>query len=163
MSNIHEKNFNKNVIEVYTEEPGFTGYKGLEWNKLDSIEDILTGSNGSNSYLSGILENTTSIDGKIFVTGDPYPAGVQGTIVFQADLTSQFDNVEISGTAGSNINELTNTISNNFTAYNSIELLYDGSSNNTGVFYKTNGVTTRVINMQYDLSNNLTGVVKIDY
>jgi len=43
MSNIYDKNFNKNVIEVYTEEIGFTGYKGLEWNKLDNIEEILTG------------------------------------------------------------------------------------------------------------------------
>lgn len=41
MSNIYDKNFNKNVIEVYTEEPSFTGFKGLEWNKLDNVEDIL--------------------------------------------------------------------------------------------------------------------------
>jgi hypothetical protein len=27
------------------------------------------------------------------VTGDPWPAGVQGTIVFQADLTQEFDGV----------------------------------------------------------------------
>lgn len=94
MPNQRDPNFNKNVIEVYTEEPGFTGYKGLEWNKIDSIEDILTGvSSGPNLYLSGIKKDTTSIDGKLFVTGDPYPAGVQGTIVFQADLNPQFDAV----------------------------------------------------------------------
>jgi hypothetical protein len=99
MANIYDPNFNKNVVEVYTEEPGFTGYKGLDWRKLDSIEDILTGVGGygPNSYLSGILEETTSIDSqlnnKLFVTGDPYPAGVQGTIVFQADLSPQFDGV----------------------------------------------------------------------
>lgn len=96
MANIYEPNFNKNVVEVYTEEPGFTGFKGLDWRKLDSIEDILTGAAGTfapNAYLSGILDDTTSIDGKIFVTGDPYPAGVQGTIVFQADLSQQFDAV----------------------------------------------------------------------
>ena len=96
MPNIREPNFNKNVIEVYTEEPGFTGYKGLEWNKLDSVEDILrqgvvvsgfdTNLNTTNSILSGI-------NNKIFVTGDPSPAGVQGTIVFQADLNPQFDGV----------------------------------------------------------------------
>ena len=96
MPNIHEPNFNKNVIEVYTEEPGFTGYKGLEWNKLDNIEDILrqgvvvsgfdTNLNTTNSILGGI-------NNKIFVTGDPSPAGVQGTIVFQADLNPQFDGV----------------------------------------------------------------------
>lgn len=99
MANIYDPNFNKNVIEVYTEEPGFTGYKGLDWRKLDSIEDILTGVGGygPNSYLSGIKQDTTSIDSqlnnKLFVTGDPYPAGVQGTIVFQADLSPQFDGV----------------------------------------------------------------------
>jgi hypothetical protein len=96
MPNIREPNFNKNVIEVYTEEPGFTGYKGLEWNKLDSVEDILrqgvvvsgfdVNLNSTNSILSGI-------NNKIFVTGDPYPAGVQGNIVFQADLNPQFDAV----------------------------------------------------------------------
>ena len=94
MPNQRDPNFNKNVIEVYTEEPGFTGYKGLEWNKIDGIEDILTGvSSGPNLYLSGIKKDTTSIDGKLFITGDPYPAGVQGTIVFQADLNPQFDAV----------------------------------------------------------------------
>ena len=96
MPNIREPNFNKNVIEVYTEEPGFTGYKGLEWNKLDSVEDILrqgvvvsgfdTNLNTTNSILG-------DINNKIFVTGDPSPAGVQGTIVFQADLNPQFDGV----------------------------------------------------------------------
>lgn len=103
MPNIREPNFNKNVIEVYTEEPGFTGYKGLEWNKLDSVEDILRQGvvvSGfdvnlitTNSVLSGIQNDTNSIDSKLFVTGDPYPAGVQGTIVFQADLNPQFDGV----------------------------------------------------------------------
>ena len=95
MANIQDPNFNKNVSMVYVEEPGFTGYKGFDFTKIDSIEDILTGVGGTgpNSYLSGILEGTTSIDNKLFVTGDPYPAGVQGTIVFQADLTQQFDGI----------------------------------------------------------------------
>jgi hypothetical protein len=96
MPNIRDTNFNKNVVEVYTEEPGFTGYKGLDWNKLDNVEDILrqgvvvsgfdVNLNSTNSILSGI-------NNKIFVTGDPSPAGVQGTIVFQADLNPQFDGV----------------------------------------------------------------------
>jgi len=96
MPNIHDTNFNKNVVEVYTEEPGFTGYKGLDWNKLDNVEDILrqgvvvsgfdVNLNSTNSILSGI-------NNKIFVTGDPSPAGVQGSIVFQADLNPQFDAV----------------------------------------------------------------------
>jgi hypothetical protein len=123
MSNIHEPNFNKNVIEVYTEEPGFTGYKGLEWNKLDNIEDILqqgvviSGSLTDSAYISGIKHDTASIDSKIFITGDPYPAGVQGTIAFQADLTSQFDNVDISGTAGNNINDIKNLLHDGIRVY----------------------------------------------
>ena len=41
MNNIREKESNKNVIQVYTQEPGFTGYKGFDFNKIDEIEDIL--------------------------------------------------------------------------------------------------------------------------
>ena len=96
MGNVYDRNFNKNVVEVYTEEPGFTGFKGLDWTKLNNIEDILTGAPGTfgpNSYLSGILTETSNIDNKLFITGDPFPAGVQGTIVFQADLNPQFDGV----------------------------------------------------------------------
>jgi hypothetical protein len=47
MSNIYDPNFNKNVVEVYTEEPGFTGFKGLEWNKLDDIESLLRNSSSA--------------------------------------------------------------------------------------------------------------------
>jgi len=99
MANVYDKNFNKNVVEVYTEEPGFTGFKGLDFTKLDNLEEILqngvvvSGSLQDSAYLSGIKVNTDSIDGKLFITGDPYPAGVQGTIVFQADLSQQFDAV----------------------------------------------------------------------
>lgn len=115
MANIYDPNFNKNVVEVYTEEPGFTGFKGLDWRKLDSIEDILTGAAGTygpNTYLSGILADTTSIDNKLFVTGDPYPAGVQGTIVFQADLTQQFDAVTSFPEQSTGINNYTVGTSN---------------------------------------------------
>ncbi|NBP02888.1 MAG: hypothetical protein EBU90_22785 [Proteobacteria bacterium] len=39
--NIRQKDFNKNVIQVYTQEPGFTGYKGFEFNAIDELESIL--------------------------------------------------------------------------------------------------------------------------
>jgi hypothetical protein len=116
MPNSQDPNFNKNVSMVYVEEIGFTGYKGLDFTKLDNIEDILrqgvviSGSLADSAYISGIKINTDnigaiktgidsidsridSIDNKLFVTGDAFPAGVQGTIVFQADLTPQFDGV----------------------------------------------------------------------
>ena len=116
MPNQQDPNFNKNVSMVYTEQPGFTGYKGLDFTKLDNIEDILrqgvviSGSLTDSAGISAIKINTdnigaiktniesidtvvNSIDSKLFVTGDPFPAGVQGNIVFQADLTQQFDAV----------------------------------------------------------------------
>lgn len=99
MLNSQDPNFNKNVSMVYVEEIGFTGYKGLDFTKLDNIEDILrqgvviSGSLADSAYISGIKINTDSIDSKLFVTGDPFPAGVQGTIVFQADSNPQFDGV----------------------------------------------------------------------
>ena len=95
MPNAQDLNFNKNVSMVYVEDAGFTGYRGLDFRKIDNIEDILTGAIGigPNYYLSNILNETTSIDGKLFSTGDASPAGVQGSIVFQADLNPQFDAV----------------------------------------------------------------------
>ena len=99
MPNQQDLSFNKNVSMVYIEEAGFTGYRGLDFTKLDNIEDILrqgvviSGSLADSANIGGIKINTDSIDSKLFVTGDPYPAGVQGTIVFQADLNPQFDGV----------------------------------------------------------------------
>jgi len=99
MPNIQDLNFNKNVSMVYVEEPGFTGYKGFDFTKVDDIENILqqgvviSGSLADSAYISGIKVNTDSINNKLFTTGDPSPAGVQGTIVFQADLTQEFDGV----------------------------------------------------------------------
>lgn len=119
MPNQQDPNFNKNVSMVYVEEPGFTGYKGFDFNKIDNIEDILregitTGSFGTNSYLSGITTVLNgisgvaeNIDNKIFATGDPWPAGVQGTIVFQADLTQQFDGVTTFPEQSASINNFT--------------------------------------------------------
>jgi hypothetical protein len=101
MSNIQDPDFNKNVSMVYTEEPGFTGYKGLDFTKIDDVEQILrtsiaTGENSTNSYLSGINE-------KLFVTGDNFPLGVKGLIVYQADLNPQFDGVQTYQEQSSNI------------------------------------------------------------
>ena len=148
MANIYDPNFNKNVVEVYTEEPGFTGYKGLDWRKLDSIEDILTGVGGygPNSYLSGILEDTTSIDNqlnnKLFVTGDPYPAGVQGTIVFQADLNPQFDGVVTFPEQSTGIS--------NFTASGSNGRILAANSNRRELFVQN--LSTGLLYVKYGLN-----------
>jgi len=60
MGNIYDKNFNKNVVEVYTEEIGFTGFKGLEWNKLDSLEDILQ--NGIDVNVTNFAAQSAYVD-----------------------------------------------------------------------------------------------------
>lgn len=102
MANIQDTEFNKNVSMVYVEEPGFTGYRGLDFTKIDDIEQILqtslsTGQNSTNSYLSGIYND------KLFVTGDNWPLGVKGSVVYQADLSPQFDGVQTYPEQSSNI------------------------------------------------------------
>jgi hypothetical protein len=171
MPNIYNPNFNQNVVEVYTEEPGFTGFKGLDWTKLDSIEDILTGVGGTgpNTYLSGIIEDTniiinntsgilsdtSSIDNKLFITGDPYPAGVQGTIVFQADLSQQFDAVTTFPEQSTGIS--------NFTASGSNGLILNANSSrrelriqnlDTGVLYVKYGSGANSSSFNFILSKN---------
>jgi hypothetical protein len=105
MANIKDPNFNKNVSMVYVEELGFTGYKGFDFSKIDSIEDILTGVGGlgPNSYLSGIQNATQSINNKLFVTGD----FMRGTLVYQADLSQQFDAVTTFPEQSTGINNYT--------------------------------------------------------
>ena len=157
MANIYDPNFNKNVVEVYTEEPGFTGYKGLDWRKLDSIEDILTGVGGygPNSYLSGILDDTTSIDGKLFITGDPYPAGVQGTIVFQADLSQQFDAVTTFPEQSTGISNFTPSGGNGLVLpANSYRRQLYIQNLDTGVLYVKYGLNADSNNFNFVLAKN---------
>ena len=164
MANIYDPNFNKNVVEVYTEEPGFTGYKGLDWNKLDSIEDILTGVGGTgpNFYLSGILNTTSgilndtiSIDSKLFVTGDPYPAGVQGTIVFQADLSQQFDAVTTFPEQSTGISNFTVSGANGtILQANSIRRELYVQNLDTGVLYVKYGLDANASSFNFVLAAN---------
>lgn len=169
MANIYNKEFNKNAMMVYTEEAGFTGFKGLDFTKLDDIESLLaSGANislsGAVTYLSGIARDTLSLDSKIFSTGDGLPSGVKGVVVQQADLSAQFDNVDIAGYAGADLSGIYSSVYNNFPVYSSIELKYDGSNNNTGVFYKDGaGIVIRKLHLLYDGANNVTGVYKMDY
>ena len=164
MANIYDPNFNKNVVEVYTEEPGFTGYKGLDWRKLDSIEDILTGINGNtpNYYLSGIQyntsgikNNTTSIDNKLFITGDPYPAGVQGTIVFQADLSQQFDAVTTFPEQSTGISNFTVSGRNGtILQANSIRREFFVQNLDTGILYVKYGLGANASSFNFVLAGN---------
>jgi len=171
MPNIYNPNFNQNVVEVYTEEPGFTGFKGLDWTKLDSIEDILTGVGGTgpNTYLSGILEDTNiiinntsgilsesnSIDNKLFITGDPYPAGVQGTIVFQADLSQQFDAVTTFPEQSTGISNFTVSGSNGLVLpANSYRREFFVQNLATGVLYVKYGLNANASSFNFVLAGN---------
>ena len=161
MPNIYDPNFNKNVVEVYTEEPGFTGFKGLDWRKLDSIEDILTGVGGTgpNTYLSGIKNDTASIDNqltnKLFVTGDPFPAGVQGTIVFQADLSQQFDAVTTFPEQSTGISNFTASGSNGLVlSANAYRRQLYIQNLDTGVLYVKYGLGANASSFNFVLSKN---------
>jgi hypothetical protein len=157
MPNIYNPNFNQNVVEVYTEEPGFTGFKGLDWTKLDSIEDILTGVGGTgpNTYLSGILDDTSSIDNKLFITGDPYPAGVQGTIVFQADLSQQFDAVTTFPEQSTGISNFTVSGSNGLVLpANSYRREFFVQNLDTGVLYVKYGLNANASSFNFVLAGN---------
>ena len=157
MPNIYNPNFNQNVVEVYTEEPGFTGFKGLDWTKLDSIEDILTGVGGTgpNTYLSGILDDTSSIDNKLFITGDPYPAGVQGTIVFQADLSQQFDAVTTFPEQSTGISNFSVSGSNGLVLpANSYRRQLYIQNLDTGVLYVKYGLNANASDFNFVLAKN---------
>jgi len=157
MPNIYDPNFNKNVVEVYTEEPGFTGFKGLDWRKLDSIEDILTGVGGygPNSYLSGIKQDTTSINNKLFATGDAWPAGVQGTIVFQADLNPQLDGVTTFPEQSTGISNFTVSGSNGrILAANSSRREFFVQNLDTGVLYVKYGLGASASSFNFVLAAN---------
>lgn len=68
MPNIQDPEFNKNVSMVYVEEPGFTGYRGLDFTKIDDIETMLR------SVISGAL--------------------ISGLVVFPHDLSPLYDGVQ---------------------------------------------------------------------
>ena len=174
MPNQQDPNFNKNVSMVYVSEPGFTGYRGLDFTKIDDIEiklDYLQTSISSGldfginvhqddlSYLSDSVNArgpyVENIDSKLFVTGDPYPAGVQGTIVFQADLSPQFDGVttfpeQSTGISNFTVSESNGTILN---VNSSRKELYVQNLD-TGVLYVKYGLAAGSSTFNFILSKN---------
>lgn len=171
MVNIQDPNFNKNVSMVYVEQPGFTGYKGLDFTKIDNIEDILrqgvviSGSLADSAYISAIktntdsisaiITNTNSIDSKLFVTGDAFPAGVQGTIVFQADLSPQFDGVTTFPEQSTGISNFTASQSNGtILAANSSRKEFFVQNLDTGVLYVKYGLAASVSSFNFVLAAN---------
>lgn len=165
MANIYNPKFNQNVVEVYTEEPGYTGFKGLDFTKIDSIESILeSGTNvslsGSNVFLSRISSDASGLNNKVFATGDVAPGGVQGTIVFQADLTAQYDNVDVAGYAGADISGIRQNLSDGIKTY--------PYSSSTISNYATSGVNGLVLSQDNNrkelfVQNLDTGVLYVKY
>jgi|GEM_PF-2718316 len=92
--------FNKNVIQVYTEESGFTGYKGFDFTAIDEVEDILkteisTKASTLVNLLSGIADgsvnvnqwNLSAADDSVTVSGD-----LRDTVLQIKDLLSGIAN-----------------------------------------------------------------------
>jgi hypothetical protein len=88
--NIKNTEFNKNVAMVYTQEANFTGYKGLDWNKLDSIEDILTGEgikiNSNVSQISTVQfgGESTSAFGRLLVANSEPMVQAYGNRIYDS-------------------------------------------------------------------------------
>ena len=174
MVNVQDPNFNKNVSMVYISEPGFTGYRGLDFTKIDDIEikldDLQTsissglafGINVHQDDLSYLADSVNargpileSIDSKLFVTGDAFPAGVQGTIVFQADLSPQFDGVTTFPEQSTGISNFTASQSDGtiLAANSSRKELYVQNLD-TGVLYVKYGLAASVSSFNFVLSAN---------
>ena len=105
-TNIHtSEEFNKQVVQGWMERPGFTGYQALDFSKLDDLEVYTSGMFYQATGLNSIKTAVESVDSKIFITGNPLiENGVQGTVVFQGDLSQQFDGVTIFSEQSTGIN-----------------------------------------------------------
>jgi len=174
MVNVQDPNFNKNVSMVYISEPGFTGYRGLDFTKIDDIEikldDLQTsissglafGINVHQDDLSYLADSVNargpileSIDSKLFVTGDAFPAGVKGTIVFQADLSPQFDGVTTFPEQSTGISNFTASQSNGtILAANSSRKEFFVQNLDTGVLYVKYGLAASNSSFNFVLSAN---------
>lgn len=85
--------FNPNVAQVWVEEPDFSGYKALDFTKIDNIEDLLK--SGINVNVTGA--NQLTINGNVTVSNEVEvkneqnnPIPIQGS-VFNSDITSLKD------------------------------------------------------------------------
>lgn len=112
VENIKQSEFNKNVIQVYTQEPNFTGYKGFDFTAIDDLEYLIRqqlipyasgikfsldqGVNTNQLDLNYITDNVSISGGALTYLSGIANAGVN---VNQLDLNYTTDNVSISGQA----------------------------------------------------------------
>jgi len=124
--------FNPNVAQVWVEEPDFSGYKALDFTKIDNIEDILK--SGINVNITGASTNFTINSAEVSVSneveiknqiGNPVPisnesidnlknnfnnlifsdsSAPSGLVVYQTNLNKDLDTVTavISGSVNTN-------------------------------------------------------------
>ena len=121
VENIKQSEFNKNVIQVYTQEANFTGYKGFDFTAIDDLEYLIRAE--LIPYASGIKSsidqgvNTNQLDlnyitDNVSISGRAltYLSGIAnaGVNVNQLDLNYITDNVSISGQALSYLSGIAN-------------------------------------------------------
>ena len=121
VENIKQSEFNKNVIQVYTQEANFTGYKGFDFTAIDDLEYLIR--QQLIPYTSGIKSsldegvNTNQLDlnyitDNVSISGRAltYLSGIAdaGVNVNQLDLNYITDNVSISGQALSYLSGMVN-------------------------------------------------------
>ena len=121
VENIKQSEFNKNVIQVYTQEANFTGYKGFDFTAIDDLEYLIR--QQLIPYASGIKSsldlgiNTNQLDlnyitDNVSISGRAltYLSGIanEGVNVNQLDLNYITDNVSISGQALSYLSGMVN-------------------------------------------------------
>lgn len=94
--------FTPNVVQVWVEEPNFTGYKGLDFTRIDQIEDLLR--SGINVNIAG---QTVGVTGSVAVTNSDITSlknslnnvifsdtnAPSGVVVYQSNLNKDLDNV----------------------------------------------------------------------
>jgi hypothetical protein len=114
LENIKRTDLNKNVMQVWTQEPDFTGYKGFDFTAIDDLESLIK--DGLIPYttgIKGILENNSInvnqldlnyLTDNISVSGDVfyYISGIHhsltnGVNTNQLDLNASVDSVNLGG------------------------------------------------------------------
>ena len=181
--NSRSSNFSKNVIQVYTEESGFTGYKGFDFTAVDDIENILRSELSAKvgtavELLSGIHDgsvnvnqwNLTEENDTVSVGGAllDYVSGIaiNGVNINQIDLDHEADSVSVEGA----LLDYVSGIAINGVNINQIDLDHEADSVSVGgalLDYVSgiaiNGVNINQIDLDYEADSVSVGGALLDY
>ena len=165
--NIRQSDFNKNVIQVYTQEANFTGYKGFDFTAIDDLEYLIreqlipyasgikssieTGVNTNQLDLNYITDNV-SLSGQAL----SYLSGIanEGVNVNQLDINWITDNVSLSGQALLHLSGMALDFSKN----NGVQTLLNALTV-TGENIPS-GITVYQANLNKDLDNVSTSPIQ---